>query len=143
MFFFFNDTATTEIYTLSLHDALPILLEGPPMDLAADLAVPVGMALHELASNARRHRALSVPQGWVEVRWDLKQVDGKRKLSLEWKEHDGPPVQTPHQRGFGSTLLERVLALQANADVQIAYKPQGLTFRMEAPLIEQRHVPEY
>lgn len=120
-----------------------VLLEGPPMDLAADLAVPVGMALHELTSNARHHGALSVPQGRVEVTWSLEQDGGKRKLHLEWRERDGPLVQTPQQRGFGSTLLERVLALQANAQVQVAYGKEGLTFAMKAPLIEQRLVPEY
>ncbi len=120
-----------------------VVLHGPPMDLAADLAIPVGMALHELASNARRHGALSAHQGWVEVRWDLKRVDGKRKLVLEWKEHDGPAVQTPKQRGFGSILLERVLALQANAEVRVTYDREGLAFCMEAPLIEQRLVPQY
>ncbi len=120
-----------------------VILDGPPLDLAADLAIPVGMALHELASNARRHGALSVPQGRVEVTWSLKQAEGQRKLLLEWAERDGPPVQTPQQRGFGSTLLERVLAMQANAEVSIAYNKEGLTFRMEAPLVEQRLVPEY
>ncbi len=120
-----------------------VVLKGPRVDLAGDLAVPVGMALHELTSNAARHGALSVPTGRLEVTWDLKQVDGKRRLSLEWAERGGPPVQTPQQRGFGSTLLEQVLAMQANADVQIVYGAEGLTFRMEAPLIEQRLVPEY
>ena len=120
-----------------------VVLTGSHVDLAGDLAVPVGMALHELASNAIRHGALSVPQGTVEVTWSLRKVESKRKLLLEWKERGGPPVQTPQQRGFGSTLLERVLAMQANAEVQIAYDREGLAFRMEAPLIEQRLVPEY
>ncbi len=120
-----------------------VVLDGPPVDLAADLAIPIGMALHELSSNAKRHGALSVREGCVEVTWSLKLVEGKRKLLLEWKERGGPPVETPQQRGFGSTLLERVLAMQANAEVQIAYDREGLTFRMEAPLIEHRLVPEY
>ncbi len=120
-----------------------VVLKGPPLDLSADLAVPVGMALHELTSNAVRHGALSGPKGRVEVTWDLKQIDGARKLHLEWAERDGPPVQEPQQRGFGSTLLDRVLTLQANAHVQITFDKHGLTFRMEAPLIEQRLVPEY
>lgn len=120
-----------------------VLLEGPPVDLSADLAVPVGMALHELASNAERYGALSVPEGWVEVQWNLRRVDAGRRLILEWKEHDGPPVGMPQQRGFGSTLLERVLAMQANAEVRLTYDRDGLTFTMEAPLVEQRLVPEY
>src|SRR3712207_3524089 len=120
-----------------------VVLQGPALDLSADLAIPVGMALHELTSNAVRHGALSVPEGGIEVTWRLRRVDGTRKLHLKWAERGGPAVEEPQQRGFGSTLLERVLAMQTNADVQITYKPQGLTFRMEAPLIEQRLVPEY
>jgi two-component sensor histidine kinase len=120
-----------------------VVLQGPAIDLSADLAVPVGMALHELTSNAVRHGSLSVPEGRVEVAWSLGQVDGKRMLHLEWTERDGPPVQTPQQRGFGSTLLDRVLAMQANAKVQITFDTAGLTFRMDAPLIKHRLVPKY
>jgi two-component sensor histidine kinase len=153
-----NQTLLTEDYwqTASLremlrHELQPfieeghgrVMLQGPAMDLSADLAVPVGMALHELTSNAIQHGALSVPEGQVEVTWDLKQVDGKRTLHLEWVERNGPPVQTPQQRGFGSTLLDRVLTMQANAKVQITFDTEGLTFRMEVPLVEHRLVPEY
>jgi two-component sensor histidine kinase len=120
-----------------------ISLRGPRVDVTADLAVPLGMALHELTSNAARHGALSVPQGRLEVIWDLKEVDGQRKLSLEWHEFGGPPVPEPTRKGFGSTLLERVLAKQVNADVQVRYDAHGLTFRMEAPLVEQRLAPDY
>lgn len=119
------------------------VLHGGPVDLSADLAVPLGMALHELTSNAARHGALSVPEGGVEVAWRVRRVNGARKLHLRWAERGGPTIQEPQHRGFGSTLLERVLPMQANADVQITYNPQGLTFRMEAPLIEHRLVPEY
>jgi two-component sensor histidine kinase len=119
------------------------VLHGGPVDLSADLAIPLGMALHELTSNAARHGALSVPEGGVEVAWRVRRVNGARKLHLRWAERGGPAIQEPQHRGFGSTLLERVLPMQTNADVQITYKPQGLTFRMEAPLIEHRLVPTY
>jgi two-component sensor histidine kinase len=120
-----------------------VVLHGEPLHLSADLAVPVGMALHELTSNAVKHGALSVPKGRVEVTWGSRVVEGKRRLHLAWAEHDGPPVTEPQRTGFGSTLLNRVLALQASATVQIAYNPDGLTFEMEAPLIESRLVPQY
>jgi two-component sensor histidine kinase len=120
-----------------------VVMRGPRLDLAADLAVPVGMALHELASNAVSHGALSAGLGHVEVNRELREQDGARKLHLEWTEFDGPLVQAPQRKGFGSTLLERVLPLQANGDVSLDYDPQGVRFRMDAPLIEQRLVPEY
>jgi two-component sensor histidine kinase len=119
------------------------MLLGPPVELAADLAVPVGMALHELTTNAVRYGALSVAEGYVEVRWSLNKVEGVRKLSLEWKECGGPLVAEPQHRGFGSTLLQRVLPMQCNAEVEVRYEKAGLRFRLDAPLIEQRMVPEY
>lgn len=120
-----------------------IILTGPPLELAADLAIPVGMALHELTTNAVKYGALSRPEGHVEVRWEVRTTDGKRKLHLEWIETGGPPVQERGRRGFGSTMLERVLPAQAGADVQMKLDPSGLRFEMDAPLIERRFVPEY
>jgi two-component sensor histidine kinase len=118
-------------------------LDGPPVELSADLAVPIGMALHELATNAERHGALSVPDGGVEIRWDLRTVGGRRKLHLEWRERGGPPVQRPDREGFGLSLLCKVLPMQADAEVEVDFDRAGLRCRIDAPLIEQRLVPEY
>jgi two-component sensor histidine kinase len=117
-------------------------LDGPDVSLSADLAVPLSMALHELATNARRHGSLSVPAGRVEVTWSLHHEDGKRLLALEWRERDGPPVEVPRREGVG-TKLRRVLELQGNAEVEVDFAPDGLRFRMRAPLIEERLVPAY
>jgi two-component sensor histidine kinase len=119
------------------------MLIGPPVELSADLAVPVGMALHELTTNAICHGALSVPDGHVEVRWSVDEVEGVRKLHLEWRERGGPPVGEPQHQGFGTTLLQRVLPMQCKAEVEVQYDPEGLRFRMQAPLIEERLVPTY
>lgn len=119
------------------------VLLGPPVDLAAELAVPVGMALHELTTNAVRYGALSVPEGYVEIRWKTDDVNGARKLRLEWREFGGPQVKEPQHRGFGSTLLQRVLPMQCKADVEVQYASDGLCFRMDAPLVERRLVPAY
>lgn len=120
-----------------------IVLNGPHIELSADLAVPTGMAIHELTTNALKYGALSAAGGQVEVAWEVKPHDSVRKLSLEWIERGGPPVEPPTRRGFGSTLLHRVLAAQAQAEIAIDFAPQGLRFSMRAPLIEQRQVPEY
>jgi two-component sensor histidine kinase len=119
------------------------ILIGPPVELAAELAVPVGMALHELTANAARYGALTVPGGYVEIRWNVDEGEGVRKLHLEWKEHGGPPVKEPQHQGFGSTLLQRVLSMQCNAEVEIRFDRPGVYFRMDAPLVEQRQVPAY
>jgi two-component sensor histidine kinase len=125
-------------------DRVPrFMLIGPPVELSADLAVPVGMALHELTSNAARYGALSVPGGYVQVRWAVVETEGVRQLHFEWQEYGGPPVTEPQRWGFGSTLLQRVLPMQCNAQVRMDYNSAGLRFEMDAPLIEKRLFPEY
>jgi len=118
-------------------------LHGPEVELSADLAVPVGMALHELTINAAKYGALSVPGGVVEVTWGLRTVDGVRKVHLEWQERGGPPSRVPEREGFGSTLLRRVLPMQTKADVVVEFNDDGLRCCIEAPLVEKRLVPEY
>src|SRR4051794_29323372 len=104
-----------------------VALNGPPLELSADLAIPTGMAIHELAANAVTHGALSVPGGRVAVVWDVgRDEDGRRMLCVEWTERDGPPVEPPSRKGFGSTLLERVLPAQCKAEVALEFDPLGL-----------------
>jgi two-component sensor histidine kinase len=112
-----------------------IRTSGPRLELPADLAIPVGMALHELTSNAGRHGALSVSRGCVEIIWDVKESSGARHLWLCWKEHDGPPVREPEHSGFGSMFLSRILPFQSNAKVDVSYRPDGVAVEIEAPLM--------
>jgi PAS domain S-box-containing protein len=120
-----------------------ITLHGPSIQLSADLAVPVGMAVHELASNAIKHGALSVETGQVAVSWAVLQEQSRRTLHLEWVERGGPPLETPGRNGFGSTLLQRVLPKQCDAEVEIEFEKAGLRFRLKAPLVEQRPAPPH
>ncbi|ACA20203.1 signal transduction histidine kinase [Methylobacterium sp. 4-46] len=120
-----------------------IALDGPPVELTADLAVPTGMAIHELTTNAAKHGALSVPEGRIAVRWEIRAAEGARRLRLDWTERGGPPARPPTRKGFGSTLLQRVLTMQCGADIRFDFAPAGLHFRMEAPLVETRTVPHY
>jgi len=124
-------------------DASRVVLDGPPVELSADLAVPTGMAIHELTTNAVKYGSLSEPGGKLEVRWEVRQRDGRRRLYLQWVERDGPPVGPPGHGGFGTTLLRRVLTQQCQAEIQIDYDPAGLRFQLDAPIVERRLVPEY
>jgi two-component sensor histidine kinase len=71
------------------------------------------------------------------------EAEGARKLHLEWREFGGPPVSEPQHKGFGTTLLQRVLPMQCRAEVEVKYNREGLQFQMNAPLVEQRLVPTY
>jgi two-component sensor histidine kinase len=138
-----REIALTELKPFAESRQPRFMLIGPPVELSADLAVPVGMALHELTANAVRYGALSVPAGYVQIRWSVGEREGARRLHLEWREFGGPPVNTPTHRGFGSTLLQRVLPMQCHAEVEVQYDREGLQFQMNAPLVEQRLVPAY
>ncbi|MDF3060470.1 MAG: hypothetical protein K0S06_579 [Microvirga sp.] len=115
-----------------------ILLQGPDIELRSDQAVPIGMAIHELTTNAAKYGALSRREGRVEVGWSVEAGhSGERRLEFEWLEQGGPPVAPPKQQGFGSRLLQRVLTTQLQADIRIEFEPDGLRLRMTAPLPER------
>ena len=126
-----------------------ITLEGPMVELNADLAVPTGMAIHELTTNAAKYGALSAPRGRIAVAWSVGLAEqgpggeGERRLHLDWTETGGPPATEPTRRGFGSNLLQRVLTVQCGALIQFDFRPSGLHFHMEAPLVARRLVPSY
>jgi two-component sensor histidine kinase len=123
-------------------DANRIDVSGTDVDLAADLAVPLGMALHELSINAAVHGALSVPGGMLSINWAVSESAGRRILALEWRETGGPPFEIKGRSGLGSKL-KRTLTLQCEADVRTTYDAAGLCISITVPLIEQRLVPEY
>src|SRR5215210_4835226 len=112
-----------------------VLLTGPTVELPAELALPIGMAIHELTTNAAKYGAFSTPRGWLEVEWDVRGTDGSRRLALRWTEHDGPPVEAPSRKGFGSSLIQRLLTMQCKAEIKFAYDRPGLRFQMSVPLV--------
>lgn len=115
-----------------------IVLEGPDVELPSQLAVPLGMTIHELTTNAYRHGALSAPDGRVTVRWTLRPAKDKRILTCSWLETGGPPVRPPSRHGFGSMILSRVLTQQIGAKVDASYPPDGFELHAEIPLLLER-----
>lgn len=111
-----------------------IRLKGPAIELTSEIAVPLGMAIHELTTNAAKHGALSLIGGTVEVSWSVSIEAEGRKLHFQWVERNGPPVAPPAREGFGSRLLEKVLRAQTHAEVTADYDPAGLGVRVVLPL---------
>ena len=130
--------AELEVYDDERHSR--IRLRGPRLELSSEVALALGMAAHELTTNAAKYGALSRPEGKVDVTWFVK--DGHDHcLVLEWIERGGPPVQQPTRKGFGSMLLERVLGRQLRGEVGVNYAPEGLNIRVEAPLLHVQSEP--
>jgi two-component sensor histidine kinase len=120
-----------------------IAVEGPEVSLVADIAVPLGMAFHELASNSSKFGALSRPSGRLDVRWCVAKSGQTEIVDLNWLERGGPRVDRPKRRGFGTTLLEKVLPVQCDAKVNLDYRPEGLVCTVALPLKRTRLVPSY
>ncbi|HET6632426.1 MAG TPA: chemotaxis protein CheB [Rhodanobacteraceae bacterium] len=106
-------------------------LEGRAIHLNANATLALTMVFHELATNAAKYGALSVEDGSIEVKWQVKPKD---TLLLTWRERDGPPVNKPARRGFGSKLVEEGLAYELDANVTLDYKLTGLRCSIELPL---------
>jgi PAS domain S-box-containing protein len=104
-----------------------IRMDGPAVELTADTATTLLLVLHELAINAAKYGALTVPTGLVELGWTLGQPEkGGKRVRLAWRESGGPEVRQPDRRGFGSRLLRASLG-QLQGEAQLDYAPQGLS----------------
>jgi PAS domain S-box-containing protein len=111
-----------------------IELAGGPMQIRPDAAQHIGMALHELATNAAKYGALSTPAGKVRVSWHTSAAPGGAPLChLSWEESGGPPVERPARRGFGRVVIERTVARALSGEVRIDYAPSGLRWTLQFP----------
>jgi PAS domain S-box-containing protein len=111
-----------------------VSVSGPDLLLRPKTALLLGMILHELATNAAKHGALSVTEGSVDVSWAVLFESGMRRLILDWVERDGPEVAPPARRGFGRTLVERGLGYELGGTARLNFEPTGLRARLEVPL---------
>jgi PAS domain S-box-containing protein len=110
-------------------------LDGPPVVLPPGAAQPLAMAAHELATNAAKHGALSVPGGRVSVSWRVGGGPGTGVLRLRWAEAGGPPLPgPPARRGFGSRVLDGTVRGQLGGAVSLTWARTGLVCEIEVPL---------
>ncbi|SDB66072.1 PAS domain S-box protein [Belnapia rosea] len=112
-----------------------VRLEGPPVLLWPAATQALSMAVHELATNAVKHGALSQPGGLVTVRWRVE-IMGSLHLRLEWTERGGPPVAgSPGRRGFGSRVLEATVRAQLGGQVRQNWAAEGVQVQIDIPLL--------
>jgi two-component sensor histidine kinase len=117
-----------------------ILLDGPELDLAPNDALSFGLAVHELATNAAKYGALSVPGGKVTIRWQrgpdqAGDTAGETEWAeVEWQEVGGPPVPAQPRRGFGTELIEKVVAHELRQPVTLDFAPTGVRCVLRVPV---------
>ena len=107
-------------------------MEGPQLLLSPLAAQYLGMALHELSTNAVKYGALSAPAGKVGIAWRVEGARGKRRLHFSWLESCGPPVAPPTEKGFGHMVIERMAAEALQGQVKLEFPREGLRWHLDA-----------
>jgi two-component sensor histidine kinase len=114
-----------------------IELKGSPVLISASAAQTIGMALHELATNAGKYGALSTGAGRVEVAWSLDCAEkGTKSFTISWRETGGPSVTAPERSGFGSAIIGNLAEISLGAKVDLAFESGGLSWVLRCPAQE-------
>lgn len=129
-----DELVRLELTPFGLLDEVQISVKGPPLGLDPDAARNIGLALHELATNASKYGALSVPEGKVAVHWQLASSGGRRRrFRMTWLESGGPMVTEPTRRGFGRQVIEQVTAHALAGKVTHEFLPAGVRWTLDIP----------
>ena len=132
----FGEIAHSQLEAYTGQEPPQLAFEGKKVTLPPEYAMPLGLVLHELATNAVKYGALSVDTGRVSVKWGEERKDGKHLFKVRWQEVGGPPVVAPVKRGFGGVLIEQSLP---DAAVQREFLPQGLICTIVLQLPEDKN----
>src|SRR3954454_20204978 len=118
-----------------------VRISGPAMMLTVKAAQTFALVVHELATNAAKYGALSVPAGHLTVAWHIGGLPEQRRLIFDWMEERGPPAEPPVRRGFGTTLISVVAGGDFGCKPELTYGPEGFRYRLDAPLSRLGTVP--
>ncbi len=111
-----------------------VTIEGPSLVLISQAAQNFALALHELATNAAKYGALSNSTGQVRISWSVFKPNGHRLFTFRWQERGGPRVTPPQQKGFGTTVLEQVMAEYFETPPRIDYAESGVIYELNGSL---------
>lgn len=123
---------SAELRPYAAPDGGNLELEGAPLRISAAAATSLGLVLHEMATNSAKYGALSSTSGRLAVSWQADEVTDV--LKIVWVERGGPEVKPPRHKGFGTSLVQRVLTSQLGGDLQAAYPPDGFQAQVRLPL---------
>lgn len=108
-----------------------VKMSGPNIKLAPNDAMSLGLAIHELATNAAKYGALSTIEGRIHVNWELLSPEC---AEIRWKEEGGPPVSQPQKRGFGRDLIEKIVVHELKSEVDLQFNPGGVECSLKVPV---------
>ena len=111
-----------------------IVLKGENIRFPPPAALALGIVFNELATNAAKYGALSNEAGSIQIEWAEESPSEGARIRLQWKEKDGPPVETPSRKGFGTRVVERGLSHELESTVHLDFQPGGLACTMTIPI---------
>ena len=121
-----------------------ISIAGPPLSLTPAASQSLGMVVHELATNAAKHGALSSESGSIAIAWNVGADESTEpQFTMSWIEAGGPTVHEPDRSGFGSTVISRMVEISVGGKVSLEYAPTGFVWRLACParnIVEARFV---
>jgi two-component sensor histidine kinase len=126
-----KDLVSSELAPYAQGEDSPVTMHGPDINLAPNDALSLGLAVHELATNAAKYGALSVLGGKVEVAWRMV---GDDIAEIEWRECGGPAVVPPRKRGFGRDLMEKIVPYNLRSSVELRFEPNGVECVLRFPV---------
>lgn len=129
----FSDLVHSQLEPFQQFIGTRVTLDGPQLIISAAAAQAIGMALHELATNAAKYGALSEPDGRLEVTWTLEDREPEQLFHIRWCELGGPSVKPPRRVGFGHTVIVQMVEQALKADVSLKYERQGVLWEVEVP----------
>jgi len=129
-----TDVVRSQLAPFGEVDGVRIVATGPAVFLRPEAAQNIGLALHELGTNATKHGALSVPEGVITVDWELGRVGiGRTCFRLMWREINGPKVMLPTRRGFSHVVLQRTTGQALQGKVNQEFAADGVRWTLEVP----------
>jgi PAS domain S-box-containing protein len=109
------------------------VITGAGLGILPNAAQYLGMAFHELSTNATKYGALSIPNGTIEIRWTVVADPAGDRIVIEWLEHGGPPVAAPPSRGFGTSVLSRLVPRALFGEATLTASVEGVHWKLTAP----------
>ena len=109
------------------------VITGKNIRLPTNVTLALGIAFHELATNAVKYGAFSNEAGSILLAWAIEPTPGGDRLILRWQEKDGPPVTPPTRKGFGSRVIERGLPHELEGTVDLDYRADGVACTIDIP----------
>jgi two-component sensor histidine kinase len=128
-----RDLVRAQLLPFHNADQISILAEGPKLKLNPRAAEQIGLALHELGTNATKHGALSVATGMVQIQWEIETHGTRQCLRFSWKEIGGPRIEQPQRDGFGKLVITNLVPKMLQGKAALEFEPEGVRWVLMAP----------